>query len=694
MVERKMDLEETTRHYNEQLERINEWKRKNLDISHILEMRTVTDFINAYDEGISSLEEDGVPEEVLVTLRKERDELGKRLAETEYRIKRLERTKEAEENRYGYAQSVLTRWVKEANEDRLDTQTQFDMEISFLSKIRDHMVDWTGDRIEQLAAWVNMQARARSVRDIGKADKRIENAEKKMAAIKAQSARRIRFRRKVWSFRRAMGLSAGREPVEGYMSATEMRAYKQYEKERDDHIKERADAVGRKERAEKDIFRILDHRPDLLLKSQYVLLDEELQEDLGSWYQKFSIFHELQNDAQKSGIMSGTDRESEEKAKDHGKKREITNRGQTDGIHYFIERGAGRPPRAYISIPAGTGADALGELRDRPMDSGRRTHTIPKTIRGLFGPHLINIVRKDLPDMARSSGEEGKGRFAVLEFREKGTDGKWKAFKDGDILSEITEAAKNCHEFNKTHSYEEILAGNALAVTVREARKSCEYWGADGITLPIGAGNGKDAFEIRIEFDKDGRPSYFVEGKEADRKDVIAMIGDPRAFVKEAAETIRNEDARFVEEGHDGPGRKDPEERGSTGDKEGSRETLRDWQRSVVAGAHAVWYDGNFKSVDPEMKIVSLEFPARNEPSGMDEYGVCFSEKGFPSYSLNGKDVTKEEFISHIEKDGPGMERFLAGFAEALKDKKEQLTDFVKTKKLEKETEAPQGRGE
>lgn len=47
MVERKMDLEETTRHYNEQLERINEWKRKNLDISHILEMRTVTDFINA-----------------------------------------------------------------------------------------------------------------------------------------------------------------------------------------------------------------------------------------------------------------------------------------------------------------------------------------------------------------------------------------------------------------------------------------------------------------------------------------------------------------------------------------------------------------------------------------------------------------------------------------------------------------------
>ena len=177
MVERKMDLEEATRHYNEQLERINEWKRKNLDISRILEMRTVTDFINAYDEGISSLEEDGVPEEVLVTLRKERDELGKRLAETEYRIKRLERTKEAEENRYGYAQSVLTRWVKEANEDRLDTQTQFDMEISFLSKIRDHVVDWTGDRIEQLAAWVNMQARARSVRDIGKADKRIENAE-------------------------------------------------------------------------------------------------------------------------------------------------------------------------------------------------------------------------------------------------------------------------------------------------------------------------------------------------------------------------------------------------------------------------------------------------------------------------------------------------------------------------------------
>ena len=274
MVERKMDLEEATRHYNEQLERINEWKRKNLDISHILEMRTVTDFINAYDEGISSLEEDGVPEEVLVTLRKERDELGKRLAETEYRIKRLERTKDAEENRYGYAQSVLTRWVKEANEDRLDTQTQFDMEISFLSKIRDHVVDWTGDRIEQLAAWVNMQARARSVRDIGKADKRIENAEKKMAAIKAQSARRIRFRRKVWSFRRAMGLSAGREPVEGYMSATEMRAYKQYEKERDDHIKERADALGRKERAEKDIFRILDHRPDLLLKSQYILLDE------------------------------------------------------------------------------------------------------------------------------------------------------------------------------------------------------------------------------------------------------------------------------------------------------------------------------------------------------------------------------------------------------------------------------------
>ena len=80
------------------------------------------------------------------------------------------------------------------------------------------------------------------------------------------------------------------------------------------------------------------------------------------------------------------------------------------------------------------------------MDAGRRTHTIPKTIRGLFGPHLINIVRKDLPDMARSSGEEGKGRFAVLEFREKGTDGKWKAFKDGDILSEITEAAKNCRQ--------------------------------------------------------------------------------------------------------------------------------------------------------------------------------------------------------------------------------------------------------
>ena len=109
MVERKMDLEEATRHYNEQLERINEWKRKNLDISRILEMRTVTDFINAYDEGISSLEEDGVPEEVLVTLRKERDELGKRLAETEYRIKRLERTKEAEENRYGYAHSPSSR---------------------------------------------------------------------------------------------------------------------------------------------------------------------------------------------------------------------------------------------------------------------------------------------------------------------------------------------------------------------------------------------------------------------------------------------------------------------------------------------------------------------------------------------------------------------------------------------------------
>ena len=697
MTERTMDLEETTRHYNEQMERINEWKRKNLDISRILDMRTVTDFINAYDAGISSLKEEGVPEEVLGTLRKERDELGRRLAKTENRIKRLEKTKAAEENRYGYAQSVLERWVREANEDRLDTQTQFDMEIGFLWKIREHVIDWTGDRLEQLAAWVNVQARARSVRDIEKADKRIENAEKKMAAIKAQSAKRIRFSRKVWAFRRAVGLNAGREPVEGFLSATEVKAYRQYGKERDDHIRERARAAARKERAEKDIFRILHHRPDLMLKSQYVLLDEELQEDIGSWYQKFSIFSELQTEILKSGIESGTEKRSGDKATDTAEKRSITSHGNKDGMHFYIEEGAGRPPRAYISIPAGSGVDALGELRNRPMDPGTRPLIIPKNLRSLFGPHLINVAEKELPATVNRFETENKGQFAVLEFRERGRDGEWKIFRESDILSEVTEAAKNCQEFNKTHTYEEVIAGNALTMAMRKARDSCEYRGMDAITLPIGAKDGKEAFNLRIEFGANGRPSYTVDGKEARREEVISMIGDPRAFYTGALEIIRSEDARPVEESHESPVKKEPEGRNAEEEMEGStrsRETLKNWQRSVVAAAHAVWYDEKFKTADPEMKIVSLEFASESDPSRLDEYEVYFSEKGFPAYSLNGKDVPKDIFISHIEKDGPGIEKFMAGFSEALKDKKEQLAEFVKTKTLEKEIEAPSGRGE
>lgn len=742
MEQRTMTLDEECRYYNEQRERINKWKELNQDR---LEQRTLTDYVRLYDEQISKLVKSGAPEDIVANIRAERNDLLMKLKQVNDRIVRSENALEQKDNKNWTAQSVLKRWLKEAREDKLDTETQLDMEIGFLRRFRERVAIWTGDLLGQLAAQIQVHARARSINDIEKEKGRILQTEAKMKSLEQQSAKRLRFKRGIWAFRKAIGHRPGIEPVAGNMSPTERGAYNEYAKERDDHIKALAAAQRRKEQAEKSIYEILRYRPDLMLKSRYVQLDEELQAD-STWYKDLlkseeekdtkKILDELDNDEKKTpegpegeapkdpdekGHKAPEEKEPKEpkepeekepkkreekdppkdpekgaKGKDentglpdmpyHAKKainldmRTITGHGRIHGMDYFIERGAKQAPRAYIRIPEDTGISGLYDLRQSPMDHNEeRSVKLPKAFKELFSSFAVETSHRDLDSSFEKAQNEGD--FVILEFREKGEDGKWKRFSDQDIRGVIDQSIQACDKYNSEHTYNSVLSMAAIETVTARLQQSCEMrdsfhyefrmnssWGASE--------HAKDTVQIQFH---DGAPHYYINGNAAKQEDVAAMITNPIPFVDTMYMRLDREERDFWQTIHDRP-----KEVVALNQKHG-------WS-AMLGEAQALFYNEAFKNIDAEMKGLTFELPGA-EPGKNDCYGLAFSEKGYPVYTLNGTDVPKKTFERYVSKNGPGFEEFKKAFETALEDKQEQLTEIEKTKEREK-TGPGKGRGD
>ena len=704
MENKRMSLEEECRYYNEQRERINAWKKLNMDK---VEKATFIDYINSYNEQIDRLEASGAPEEVLNSLRAERTELGKRLIAIDKRIKTIERAKDSEENKNALAQSVLDRWIAESEEDRLDTETQFEMETGFLRRIQDRVIEWTGDMFGKIAAQIQIHKRARSMHDIEKIEERSKSIKDKMQSISDRGAKRLRFRRGVWAFRKALGHRVGIEPAVGYMSPTETEIYNQYSRELDDCIKEISAAKKQKEQAEKAIYDILRHRPDLMKEARYVLLDEELQEDATSWYQKFAEAEAKKTESRAEYLSEKEPGDEKKKDADEKEeniqevprdiiyksrkaedlsKRTITGYGRQNGFDYFIERGARRAPRAYIRIPEGSSIDALCELHDKPMDPDQRKGlTLPKEYKELFSSFVVNTSHKSL----KSGFEEAQneGRFAILEFRQKDADGKWKAFSDHAILNTVSNAIAACSKYDAEHTHDTLLAGVALSVVTDMARESCEMRDMDTFRFEAGAKEGKAGGKVEISF-KENKISYFIDGKEAKEEDVAALIGSPRTFVKEMKKDIRKIDDEFWK-----AVRSIPEELPENVPKSAPmKDDGRTW-KTILRDTQDIFYSDAFRDIDKEMKHISFELPSDEKASDARNcYGIAFNNKGYPVFTLNGTDVSKAEFEEAVEK-GPGLSPFKEAFQTALSDKKEQLIELEKSKEREKNSKN-KGRGE
>ena len=109
MERRTMSLEEECRYYDEQRQRINEWKELN---AARLERKTLSDYIYSYEAEIQKMEEKGAPESLLDELRATRTELGTKLADAEDRIKRIEGLKTVNKNKSWPSPFWTAGWTK------------------------------------------------------------------------------------------------------------------------------------------------------------------------------------------------------------------------------------------------------------------------------------------------------------------------------------------------------------------------------------------------------------------------------------------------------------------------------------------------------------------------------------------------------------------------------------------------------
>ena len=727
MERRTMSLEEECRYYDEQRQRINEWKELN---AARLERKTLSDYIYSYEAEIQKMEEKGAPESLLKELRATRTELGTKLADAEDRIKRIEGLKTVNKNKSWPAQSILDRWMDEAEEDRLDAQTYFDMETSFLRRVQARVITWTGDLFGQIAAQIQIHARARSIHDIEKADDRITSLKEKMESIQARSASRLKFRRGLWAFRRAIGHRVGVEPAEGYMSPSERETYNEYSREIDDCYKAISAATRQKENAEKEIYSILRHRPDLMKQERYILLDEELQED-SEWYHELVMSQEKKpkgrtedipvkdpvtppgpnagkekspktepeknpvSDPKKdpepktdpTRVNAGEDKTEKKvianipyqfKKSEDLSKRAIVGHGRMKGMDYFIERGARHSPRAYIRIPQGTGINGLCELRERPMDPTQKSPLkMPKEFKELFSNYVVETSQKTLNTDFKDA--QNQGRFAVLEFKQKEPDGKWKRFTDKEIRDVITNAVDACDQFNAEHTEEHILAEAAVDVATSRIQKSCEVRDTLFYQLPGVASYVKDPDKTKsivIQFN-DGSPAFFINDTRASKEEVADVIKDPDRFVSRIFSTIDREEKKFWDTVRNRP-------------ESLPKDARYEWQ-AMLRETQDLFYNEEFSRIDAEMKGISFELSSGSEDKS-NCYGLAFNNKGYPVFTLNGTDVTKAEFEEAVEK-GPGLSPFKEAFQTALSDKKEQLIEMEKAKEREKNS-PNKGRGE